>query len=455
MKKQELDIPRIKLKYIIKGFGPSVISEPKRCEALLRDLCPEYKREISVLIAALKERVPWDIVSSRDIMPEDFLISQLTRRLYENLGIAEEFARWAVVSWLLALESEGKPGTGTEYPPASGMRALSVSEIQSSETVTQRTAESPGPDPQWWEALNSRWKRIFRKAAGRDQRSDSDEWSEIGNIQSLECYTPWFPITDLEPLVRLKELKKLDCSKTRVSSLKPLAASGNLEELICRETPLTSLEPLGHLPDLQILNCSASQIGDLEPLRENRSLRELYCSNTRIRSLEPIRNLSDLEVLDCDETDIRSLEPLENLRNLRILNCSSNRIGNLEPLRDLEKLRVLNCNFNRITDLKALRHLNCLEILNCNENCIGSLEPLRNLTALQILNVNGNPVVSLDPLGNLNDLRKLGFEETRVSSLEPLYSLMNLQKLYCRKSGVGIYERLKFNLKNPLCDLVC
>jgi len=44
------DIPRQKLQYIISQFGRVVCDEPKRCEALLRDLCPENRREINLLI---------------------------------------------------------------------------------------------------------------------------------------------------------------------------------------------------------------------------------------------------------------------------------------------------------------------------------------------------------------------------------------------------------------------
>jgi hypothetical protein len=458
MKKQETDIPRIKLQYIIARFGRSVISDPKRCEALLRDLCPGYKRETAVLIAALKERVAVDLMTDSDKLPKDFLISRLTRRLYENLGMAEEFARWAVISWLYALESSAAEPPAPEPPVLSetvGWVKPTFINPQIEKPLVSPTLQDRGSDRKWWDRLDSRWKKIFRRASGIDNYPDDDDLSEIMKIQSLECVMPWFQITGLEPLVRLTGLKKLNCGKTRVTSLEPLVSVTGLEELICRETPVTSLEPLRNLVGLQKLDCSSSQITDLEHLRHHTRLRELYCCNTGIVSLDPIRNLTNLQILDCDETQIRSLEPLQNLTNLRILNCSSSRIGSLEPLRGLRNLRILNCNFNNITELKAIEHLSSLEILNCNENCISSLEPLRNLTAMQTLNCNDNPVSSLEPLGNLTALRKLGFDGTQVRSLKAIYMLTNLQTLCCIGSGVGWYERMKFRLKHPLCDIVC
>ncbi len=467
MKKQDTDIPRIKLQYIIARFGRSVISDPKRCEALLRDLCPGYKRETAVLIAALKEKVAVDLMTDSDKLPKDFLISRLTRRLYENLGMAEEFARWAVISWLYALESSAAEPAVPE-PPVLPEKTdcsrrsdpemlgicqsqASISEPQSSETDR---AELQASDRKWWDQLDSRWKKIFRRASGIDNYPDDNDLSEIMKIQSLECVMPWFQITGLEPLSRLTGLKKLNCGKTRVTSLEPLVSVTGLEELICRETPVTSLEPLRNLHSLRKLDCSSSQITDLECLRHHTCLRELYCCNTGIASLDPIRNLTNLEVLDCDEAQISSLEPLQNLTNLRILNCSSNRIWSPEPLRGLRKLRVLNCNFNNITELKAIEHLSSLEILNCNENCISSLEPLRKLNAIQILNCNDNPVSSLEPLENLTALRKLGFDGTQVRSLKAIQTLTNLQTVYCRRTEVGWYEWVKFKLKHPLCDIV-
>ncbi len=47
------DIVRQKLQYVIAQYGRAICDEPKRCEALLRDFCPEYKREVNVLISAL------------------------------------------------------------------------------------------------------------------------------------------------------------------------------------------------------------------------------------------------------------------------------------------------------------------------------------------------------------------------------------------------------------------
>ncbi|MCP4347692.1 MAG: DUF1566 domain-containing protein [Desulfobacterales bacterium] len=98
-------IPRQKLRYIIAQYGRDVCDEPKRCEAFLRDLCPEYKREINVLIGAMNQRVATDLMSASNTIPKEILFTNLTQRLYDNLGMTEEFAQWAVDSWKLGIET--------------------------------------------------------------------------------------------------------------------------------------------------------------------------------------------------------------------------------------------------------------------------------------------------------------------------------------------------------------
>lgn len=97
------DIPRQALSQLIAKYGRDVIADAKRCEGLIRDLCPAHRREANVLILALKERVPADLLASSASVPKSALLARLTKRLNDNLGLDQAFARWAVESWALAL----------------------------------------------------------------------------------------------------------------------------------------------------------------------------------------------------------------------------------------------------------------------------------------------------------------------------------------------------------------
>lgn len=97
------EYPRQQLQTLIIQFGRTVCDDPKRCEAMLRDLCPEYKRETNLLVAALKERVVVDLLKKQPTLPVVAQLNQLAQRLHDNLGIVDHFAFWAVESWALAL----------------------------------------------------------------------------------------------------------------------------------------------------------------------------------------------------------------------------------------------------------------------------------------------------------------------------------------------------------------
>ncbi len=100
------DIPRQKLQNIVAQYDRSVWEDPKQCKELLLELGTEYKREIHVLIWALEEKIVADLMAVPDTMTAETLLEEFAQRLYDNLGIAEEFAYWAVESWALILAEQ-------------------------------------------------------------------------------------------------------------------------------------------------------------------------------------------------------------------------------------------------------------------------------------------------------------------------------------------------------------
>lgn len=113
------DTPRATLIEIIRQHGPQVIDDPQRVENLLRDLCPDSKREIQALMFALREQIPADLRQPPNGTPPVMLVANLTRRLIDNSPMAEDMARWAVESWALALGVIAAP---LAPPPVSAPR---------------------------------------------------------------------------------------------------------------------------------------------------------------------------------------------------------------------------------------------------------------------------------------------------------------------------------------------
>ena len=114
-------LPRQKLRELIVQYGRSLCDDPRRCEALLKDYCGQYKREIFVLVNALKNRVAEDLNNTSAGVPPALVVGRLIQRLEDELGLAENAARWAVETWALALgimpvESVEQPRPAPEMP---------------------------------------------------------------------------------------------------------------------------------------------------------------------------------------------------------------------------------------------------------------------------------------------------------------------------------------------------
>jgi transposase InsO family protein len=97
------DLPRQKLTEIVAKYGRALCDDPRRCEALLRDFCGQYRGEIHALVGALKDRVAADLLASKDAVPHGILLVRLAKRLCEHRALSQLAARWAVHSWALAL----------------------------------------------------------------------------------------------------------------------------------------------------------------------------------------------------------------------------------------------------------------------------------------------------------------------------------------------------------------
>jgi len=122
------DVPRRTLHQIVQQYGPEVANDPRRCEALLRDFAPEYRREIFVLTSALEQGIVDDLRAMTGQMTYGVILPRLTAELSEATALSGAAARWAVDAWAEAL---GIVATGAAAP-------------STSQTTQQAGAGSPG-----------------------------------------------------------------------------------------------------------------------------------------------------------------------------------------------------------------------------------------------------------------------------------------------------------------------
>ncbi len=92
-----------KLKELLRRFGTDLCNDPRRCEGLLRDMCPDCKLEAAVLANAVREGVAEELRAAPSWSRVQAMSPQLSRRLQDNLWLAEDVAAWAVEAWSFAL----------------------------------------------------------------------------------------------------------------------------------------------------------------------------------------------------------------------------------------------------------------------------------------------------------------------------------------------------------------
>ena len=148
------NLPRQMLRRILTKYGNEICSDARRCESLLNDLCGEYRREINVLVNAIEERVPLDLLAAGNSMPRELLLTKLEKRLEEQTALTIDAAQWAVESWALAL------GVATEAeieerhqkrakltPPISNVQTTQPNLAEENKVKNTNQANLPSPAP--------------------------------------------------------------------------------------------------------------------------------------------------------------------------------------------------------------------------------------------------------------------------------------------------------------------
>ena len=127
---------RESLVQLLADHGDDLVDTPKRLEGLLRDVCPEYGREIRLLLLAL-EMGTADALSRGELVRDlEGVLRRQSQRLYRDHFIDQDFARWAVESWALVLghavpaQTAATPRAGSDFSSSRSDDPLSLLEVE-------------------------------------------------------------------------------------------------------------------------------------------------------------------------------------------------------------------------------------------------------------------------------------------------------------------------------------
>jgi hypothetical protein len=110
------------IRRIFDEFGRSICSDPRRIEAILRDLVPGSRVKIVALRAAVEEGIAEGLYAVRDETPPPGLGERYVRRLRDNMGLADNWASWSIRIWSSALSVPlrlpSRPPGGSRLTPS-------------------------------------------------------------------------------------------------------------------------------------------------------------------------------------------------------------------------------------------------------------------------------------------------------------------------------------------------
>jgi len=138
------------LKSLVTRYGTSLAFDPLRCEGLLRDTCTHCTREIFVLVNAVRQQVPADLLAPRHSLPPAQVNGLLVKRLQDELAFSEEAARWAVDTWSEALGVTDGPALPKPFGEPAG-----TGSGKSARIPDHRASTSPEERAAWITALES------------------------------------------------------------------------------------------------------------------------------------------------------------------------------------------------------------------------------------------------------------------------------------------------------------
>ncbi|OQY52356.1 MAG: hypothetical protein DRR08_16660 [Candidatus Parabeggiatoa sp. nov. 2] len=185
------DFPVQKLCELINRHGTTLCEDASACEFFLRNACGgEYKREVFVLVKAIKEDVVKDLLNPPQGLPVEAVFNSLAQRLHENLWLDKTAAQWAVQSWASAL---GLTVTTPLLEEDSIPRLVSQPAIKFQPTPTKaalppKRLSSLNPLDHlrllWWVLVRPQRLQAYRETFGQED--------EVGNW--LVSTLTWWPL---------------------------------------------------------------------------------------------------------------------------------------------------------------------------------------------------------------------------------------------------------------------
>jgi len=330
----------------------------------------------------------------------------------------------------------------------------------------------------WFTSLSEDWKNIFASNVAIDLSEPSKEQlHQLTSILELDISNN-MNIKSLEPISRLKNIKKLDASHTSITSLEPLYELRELDYLNISHNKIQTISPLENLYSISHINISYTDVSDINVFRNIHNLKYLNIESTSVHSLQAIFNSSSIREIQANNTSIDNFEfdefiaknskcmviyqsddlfkwwasldqnwknvfsdlknmgtepddtQLHALVKIRKLSIKNNReLNDLTPIEAFTQLKELKISGTQASNIDALKNLKRLESINLSKNPIENMDILSELSKLKYINIANTPISNLNWIMPISHLNYLDISGTQIKNLKPLSALFLLKTL--------------------------
>ena len=222
--------PQLALRRLLTDYGPALLEDPARVHALLADLSGSSFRERFLLVHALQEHIPAELLVQH--LDDTDQLQQLSQRFQRRYGFSSEAARWAIESWSLTL----KAARSGQDPSIKGDREAAKAIARQLATERDAARET---------ARQTASELVAAETVGRQKASDLAATQEVvrRNVQveenarqkGEEVKKIIVQILELNPLTPSEMEKIFGVSEGQaVTWLRQLQATGRIEEILLR-----------------------------------------------------------------------------------------------------------------------------------------------------------------------------------------------------------------------------
>ncbi len=463
---------RHKLREIVDKYGQNVVNDPRRCKALLLDLCGQHRREIFVLNAAQEEHVANDLQDIKGGIPLPVLVAQLTRRLVDNRALAEDAARWAVEAWAYALrltdeepapvvESMPEPATPPPLPitPPPLPTTQSESIVDHISRPASRSADAAPAVRAQQTFASTHTIEVY----GRSRRGTNTKWQKLGSTPGSVTLPPNYVLGLRFFHFGLDELGAWIKEIPHPDDVVSLDLNGPIDD--------AGMAALRAFPNLTYLEVDTAErvtnkgLAHLVSLSKLTTLHFPWATGITDEGMAYLRALPELAGLllhwaGISDAALRYLESLNKLEVLELRECKHITGSGLLHLRASPNLVTFDLagaskfNDTGVQTIGLCTGLNKVDLSRCPQITHQGIVHLRNLLNLTYLDLSSNPQVDdkgVTPLCDLPRLSTLNLARTAItdvglSHIGDMPALLYLDLSNCERitdRGLSHLRRLK------------